>query len=207
MKNHHKLLNEKYRPQILENFVGSDVLKSQLQEFINQNNITNMLFFGPAGSGKTTLCKLLVKNIDCDYLMINASDERGIETIRDKVQNFASVMSFKPLKVVILDECLEENTLVTILRKGEIKFIPIKDLDENNDLVKSYNIEKSRIEWKPFYLWDKGEQDLYEIEFENEEIIQCTGDHKWYVKDNNGNLQIKKTTELEDYMEIFNPKV
>ena len=62
------------------------------------------LFYGTAGTGKTTLAKLLVKNIECDFLYINASDERGIETIRDKVSGFASTMSFKSIKVVILDE-------------------------------------------------------------------------------------------------------
>ena len=100
----HGLLNEKYRPQTLDKFVGNDILKTQLQKFITQNDLVNMLFYGPAGSGKTTLAKLIVKNMDCDYLMINASDERGIETIRDKVSGFASSASFKPLKVVILDE-------------------------------------------------------------------------------------------------------
>jgi replication factor C small subunit len=63
-----------------------------------------MLLYGGAGTGKSTLAKLIVHNLDCDSLLINASDERGIETIRDKVQGFASVASFKPLKVVILDE-------------------------------------------------------------------------------------------------------
>tara|TARA_R110000803_G_scaffold37800_4_gene81618 strand:- start:2960 stop:3874 length:915 start_codon:yes stop_codon:yes gene_type:complete len=101
---HHSLLVERYRPQTLDTFVGNETLKGQLQKFIDQNDIVNMLFYGPAGSGKTTLAKLLVKNLDCDHLTINASDERGIETIRDKVSGFASTMSFKPLKVIILDE-------------------------------------------------------------------------------------------------------
>ena len=100
----HSLFVEKFRPQTLETFVGSETLKTQLQKFIDQNDLVNMLFYGPAGSGKTTLAKLIVKNLDCDYLLINASDERGIETIRDKVSGFASTASFKPLKVVILDE-------------------------------------------------------------------------------------------------------
>jgi len=108
--------------------------------------------------------------------------------------------------VVILDECLDENTLIAVLRKGEVNLIPIKELDEVNDLVKSYNIKTSRVEWKPFYLWDKGEQEIYEIEFENGENIICTPDHKWYVEDEEGNPKVVKTTELEDYMEIFNPK-
>ena len=98
------LLNEKYRPLSLDKFVGNENLKKTIQQFLNQNDIVNMLLYGGAGTGKSTLAKLIVHNLDCDSLLINASDERGIETIRDKVQGFASVASFKPLKVVILDE-------------------------------------------------------------------------------------------------------
>ena len=98
------LLNEKYRPLSLDTFVGNENLKKTIQQFLDQNDIVNMLLYGSAGTGKSTLAKLIVHNLDCDSLLINASDERGIETIRDKVQGFASVASFKPLKVVILDE-------------------------------------------------------------------------------------------------------
>jgi len=98
------LLVEKYRPNTLENYVGNENIKKSISKYLEQNDIQNLIFYGPAGTGKTTLAKIIVKNLDCDHLYINASDERGIETIRDKVQGFASVASFKPLKVVILDE-------------------------------------------------------------------------------------------------------
>jgi len=98
------LLNERYRPDNLDNYVGNSNLKSTLAKQLSQNDIQNYLFYGPAGTGKTTLAKLIVNNLNCDSLYINASDERGIETIRDKVSGFASVASIKPLKVVILDE-------------------------------------------------------------------------------------------------------
>ena len=98
------LLNEKYRPVKLKDYVGNKSLKSSIAKQLEQNDIQNYLFYGPAGTGKTTLAKLITKNLNCDALYINASDERGIETIRDKVQSFASVASFAPLKVVILDE-------------------------------------------------------------------------------------------------------
>ena len=106
MKNNkeHSLLVERYRPLSLDKFVGNENLKRTIQQFLDQNDIVNMLLYGGAGTGKSTLAKLIVHNLDCDSLLINASDERGIETIRDKVQSFASVASFKPLKVVILDE-------------------------------------------------------------------------------------------------------
>ena len=100
----HSLLVEKYRPNKLENYVGNENIKKSISKYLDQNDIQNLIFYGPAGTGKTTLAKLITKNLDCDSLYINASDERGIETIRDKVSGFASVASFKPLKVVILDE-------------------------------------------------------------------------------------------------------
>jgi len=95
---------EKYRPDVLKNYVGNENIKSTITKYIETNDIQNLIFYGPAGTGKTTLAKIIVKNIDCDYLYINASDERGIDTIRDKVSGFASTASFKPLKVIILDE-------------------------------------------------------------------------------------------------------
>ena len=100
----HSLLVERYRPTTLENYVGNEHIKKSISKYLEQNDIQNLIFYGPAGTGKTTLAKLCIQNLDCDHLYINASDERGIETIRDKVQSFASVASFKPLKVVILDE-------------------------------------------------------------------------------------------------------
>ena len=100
----HSLFVEKYRPSSLENYVGNEHLKTTISRYLEQNDIQNLIFYGQAGGGKTTLAKLIIGNLDCDYLYINASDERGIETIRDKVSGFASVASFKPLKVVILDE-------------------------------------------------------------------------------------------------------
>ena len=106
-------------------------------------------------------------------------------------------MSFDgKIKVIILDECLDEDTLVTILRDGTEQQIPIKDLDQDNDLVKSYNVIRDVVEFRPFHLWDKGKQEVYEIEFVNNQKIICTGDHKWYVQDTSG-LPVKmKLSEI-----------
>jgi DNA polymerase III delta prime subunit len=98
------LLVEKYRPTTLEHYVGNENIKEVIQKYLNQNDIQNFIFYGGAGTGKTTLAKLIVKNLDCDFLYLNASDENGIDTIREKVKGFASTASFKGIKVVILDE-------------------------------------------------------------------------------------------------------
>ena len=95
---------EKYRPQVLEDYVGNEVIKNKIADYIKESSIQNLLFYGVAGTGKTTLAKLITKNIDCDLLYLNASDERGIDTIREKIQPFASSMGFNDVKIVILDE-------------------------------------------------------------------------------------------------------
>ena len=113
----HSLLVEKYRPTNIDNYVGNKSIKDTIKSYISKNDIQNLLFYGPAGTGKTTLAKLIAKNIDCDLLYINASDERGIETIRDKVSGFASTMSFKALKIVILDEA----DFLTIMAQASLR--------------------------------------------------------------------------------------
>ena len=100
----HSLLVEKYRPTKLKDYVGNEHIKQKISKYLEQDDIQNFIFYGPAGTGKTTLAKLIVNNLDCDSLYINASDERGIETIRDKVTSFSSAATFRQIKVVILDE-------------------------------------------------------------------------------------------------------
>jgi replication factor C small subunit len=100
----HTLWIEKYRSQTLDQYIGNDELKNTIQSWITKNDIPHLLLHGKAGTGKTTLAKLITQNIDCDTMYINASDENGIDTIRDKVKSFASTSTFQPLKVVILDE-------------------------------------------------------------------------------------------------------
>ena len=101
----HTLFVEKYRPVSLENYIGNDHLKTKVSKYINTGDIPHLLLHGKAGTGKTTLAKLLVSNIDCDQMYINASDENNVETVRNKIKVFASSVGFKDLKVIILDEC------------------------------------------------------------------------------------------------------
>ena len=98
------LFVEKYRPHNLDNFIGDNDVRDKIQEYITEGTLQNLLLFGPAGTGKTSLAKLIVKQLESDHLYINASDERGIDTIRDKIIPFASSMGFNGLKIIILDE-------------------------------------------------------------------------------------------------------
>jgi DNA polymerase III delta prime subunit len=103
-KKEHSLWVEKYRPQTLSEYVGNETVKETIQQYLDNNDIPHLLLYGKAGTGKTTLAKLIVNTIKCDYMIINASDENNVDTVRNKVKNFASSMGFAGFKVIILDE-------------------------------------------------------------------------------------------------------
>jgi replication factor C small subunit len=100
----HSLWVEKHRPNTLDGYLGNESFLGDLKEWIDKGDFPNLLLYGGPGTGKTTAAKLIIHNIDCDSMYMNCSDENGIDVIREKVKAFASAASFKPLKVVILDE-------------------------------------------------------------------------------------------------------
>lgn len=104
MNKQHTLWIEKFRSQTLDQYICPKEFKERIQQFIDTNDIPHLIFTGPAGVGKTTLAKLIVKNIKCDYIYLNSSDENGIDMIREKVKGFASSATFNPIKIIILDE-------------------------------------------------------------------------------------------------------
>jgi len=101
----HLLWTEKYRPKIIVDCILPERLKTPFQEYVNQSKIPNLLLSGGAGVGKTTVAKAMCEEIGADYMIINGSDDNGIDVVRYKIKNFASSMSLTGgRKVIIIDE-------------------------------------------------------------------------------------------------------
>ena len=121
----HLLWTEKYRPKKIEDCILPERLKTPFQEYVNQKNIPNLLLAGGAGVGKTTVAKAMCEEIGCDYMVINGSDESGIDTFRTKIKNYASSMSLTGgRKVIIIDEAdyLNPNSTQPALRNAIEEF-------------------------------------------------------------------------------------
>lgn len=103
--NDHFIWVEKYRPVTLDKYLGNESFKDTIRGYIEKKEIPHLLLHShKPGTGKTTLAKMIAKNIPCDVLYMNASDESGIDKVRVKITNFASTLGFNKLKILILDE-------------------------------------------------------------------------------------------------------
>ena len=103
-----ELWTEKYRPQTIDGYVFTDpAQREQIEYFIKEKSVPHLLFTGPAGTGKTTLAKILVNSLDIDpydFLQVNASRDNGVDFLKNKIEGFVSTMPFGDLKIVLLDE-------------------------------------------------------------------------------------------------------
>jgi replication factor C small subunit len=103
-----ELWTEKYRPQTVEGYVFTDpAQREQIEYFVQEKSIPHLLFTGPAGTGKTTLAKILVNSLEIDpydFLQVNASRDNGVDFLKTKIEGFVSTLPFGDLKIVLLDE-------------------------------------------------------------------------------------------------------
>lgn len=96
---------QKYRPQKVADTILPELTKKSFQKFVDDNNVPNLLLAGSPGTGKTTAAKAMLEELGCDYIIINAALNRGIDTVRSEISTFASAISLAGgRKYIILDE-------------------------------------------------------------------------------------------------------
>ncbi len=98
------LWTEAFRPATINGYIGNEHIIDKVKIFIENGDVPHLLFFGSAGTGKTTLAKIIANSVDADIMYINASDENSVDAVRDKIKRYASTVGFKKWKIIILDE-------------------------------------------------------------------------------------------------------
>jgi DNA polymerase III delta prime subunit len=137
------LWTQEYRPKTIDECILPERLKKPFQEYVNQQSIPNLLLAGGAGVGKTTVAKAMCEEIGCDYMVINGSDESGIDTFRTKIKTYASAISLSGgRKVIIIDEAdyLNPNSTQPALRNA------IEEFSENCSFIFTCNFKNRIIE-------------------------------------------------------------
>lgn len=188
----------KHEPKTIDEMVLNEDEKEKLKKWINE--APNMLLAGPPGVGKGTFANIFLESTGYDYIKLNCSDETGIENVRNKVKSFACALGTTDLKIVYLNECLEENEEIMLVN-GE--FLSLKDFPENSNVnVKSLNMETGEIEDDVATKVTDKENDIYEIELEDGRLIKSNLKHPFIIVDSDGTFKQQKLENLRvnDYI-------
>jgi len=178
---------EKYKTQKITDVILPLNMKKRIQDAVTKEDIPNYGFFGNVGGiGKSTACHAIITEIGCEALWINASLENGIDVIRSKITKFASSCSFDDkIKIVVLDECLEENEEVQLGSIGDTRNVKLNSLEKGKiyDCV-SFNQENGQFENDTCEVISDKESDVYEVELEDGRTIKVTDNHPFIIKQN-----------------------
>lgn len=179
---------EIYRPKTVEECILPASIKDTFQEYVNQKKIPNLMLAGAGGTGKTSIARALCEEIGCDYLIINGSDENGIDVLRNKITNYATSVSLSGgRKVIIIDEadymnCLEETQEIRVGTIDSWESIKLNDLPIDKEFpVVSFNLNTGELENDVGTVVFDGEEEVFEVELESGEIILVTADHPFIV--------------------------
>lgn len=185
---------EKYRPQNVNDLILPEFLKAKLKEFIDRP-FHLLLASTTPGTGKTSTVNAIIKEGGFESLFINASLDTGIDILRSKVQQFASTESINGKdKLVVLDECLEENEKILILKGGVEVPVKINELSKGKiyDCI-SLNLKSGEIENDTCEIVADKTAELYEVELEDGRKIKVTSNHPFIIR--NGDSFVEKTID------------
>lgn len=203
---------EKYRPQTLEDIAGHEAIVERLGSYVSRNDLSHMLFAGPAGVGKTTAATAIARELygedwEENFLELNASDERGIDVVRDRVKSFART-SFGgyDYRIIFLDEadalCVPPGTEVVTGYPSKPEVKNIEDVAEDGEPIPSVDFETNEIQSDKGHRVDSGVADFFELELADGRTVQASLSHPFFVVDESGKLVEKELQELEPGDEI-----
>jgi hypothetical protein len=180
---------EKYAPKLIDDVILPSDVKNQLKQWIAEEKLPNLGFWSQMpGLGKTSTCKAIIRSLGADALFVNASLERGIDVLRNKIMQFASSSSLDDSpKIVVLDECLEENEKVILIVDGKEVPTKLSDLEKGKIYeCKSFNMESGEFENDTCEIIRDKEDDLYEVELADGRTIKVTANHPFIVRTADG---------------------
>ena len=203
---------ETYRPQTLDEVVGQEAIVERLRHYVDSGDVPHMLFSGPAGIGKTTCSVAVARELygegwEEHFLELNASDERGIDVIRDRVKSFART-SFggANFRIIFLDEadalCVPPGTELVTGYPSSPEIKAIEDVDTDGEPMPSVDFETNEIQSDKGKLVDSGVADFFEVELDDGRTILASLSHPFFVVGEDGRLVEKELQELEPGDEI-----
>ncbi|QDX40143.1 AAA family ATPase [Salarchaeum sp. JOR-1] len=198
---------EKYRPERLEDVVGHENIISRIESYVKQNDLPHLLFAGPAGVGKTATSVSIAKEVYGEdwrenFLELNASDERGIDVVRDRIKNFART-SFggHDYRIIFLDEadalCVPPGTEVVTGYPSSPEVKPIEEVAEEGEPMPSVDFETNEIQSDEGQLVDSGVADFFEVELDDGREILASATHPFFVVGEDDELVERELRELQ----------
>lgn len=197
---------ERYRPQIFEDIIAPSEIHQYLDKIKIDGDISNLLFHGPFGVGKTTTALAITRTLEADFLHLNASLDTSISDVRYKIQNFATSQSMfgKGKKIVIMDECLEENEEVIIGEVDNYTSMKLNDLKKGITYpIISLNRETGILENDTGEIISDKIDEVYEVELEDGRMTQVTIDHPFIVKRVDNTYEKKKLKDIDIDSELI----
>ena len=202
---------EKYRPQTLEEIHGQEEIVERLSSYIEQDDVPHLLFSGQAGVGKTTAATAIAREIYGDdwrgnFLELNASDQRGIDVVRDRIKGFARSSFGGDFRIVFLDEadslCVPPGTEVVTGYPSKPEVKPIEEVSTDGEPIPSVDFETNEIQSDKGKLVDSGIADFLELELEDGRTTIASPTHPFFVVDEGERLVEKELRELAPGDEI-----
>jgi len=203
---------EKYRPQTLEDVVGQENITERLESYVERRDLPNMLFSGPAGVGKTTSAIAVARELYGEswqeyFLELNASDERGIDVVRDRIKSFArTAFGGVDHRIIFLDEadalCVPPGTEVVTGYPSSPEIKKIENVSADGEPIPSIDFKTNEVQSDKGRLVDSGVADFFEVELEDGREVTASLTHPFFVVGEDGKLVEKELQELAPGDEI-----